>query len=359
VRAALRLGAFQLFDGVAAHAAVGETVAVAPERARRFVNGVLRALARRSVHWPVVTDATPVEALGAMSSHPDWVARMLVEQFGAADAMATLAIDNEPPRVTLRTNGLRTTSDDLIAQLRADGVEASHGVLVADAVVLEHPGDPGALVPVRDGLATPQDQASQAVVALLDPRPGARVVDLAAAPGGKTGALAERVGDDGLVIASDVHPGRLGLVRAAAARLGLRAVRTVLADGRAAPFVRGAFDCVLLDAPCSGLGVLRRRPEARWRVSPGDVRDLAARQRELLASAATLVRPGGRLCYSVCTVTPEETVDVDSWARDALDAFVAVEPPGRPWRSHGRGAVLLPHDAGTDGMYVLLLQRPA
>jgi len=183
------------------------------------------------------------------------------------------------------------------------------------------------------------------------------VVDLAAAPGGKATAAAERIGNDGIVVACDVHAGRLGLVRGAAARLGLEVLCTVLADGRAAPFPPMAFDRVLLDAPCSGLGVLRRRPEARWRVQPADVRALAALQRELLAAAAALVRPGGRLLYSVCTVTPEETVEVDAWARDALEGFDALAPPPEPWRPHGRGALLLPHDAGTDGMFVLSLHR--
>jgi 16S rRNA (cytosine967-C5)-methyltransferase len=114
---------------------------------------------------------------------------------------------------------------------------------------------------------------------------------------------------------------------------------------------------VLLDAPCSGLGVLRRRPDARWRVQPNDVRDLAALQRLLLAAAARAVKPGGRLVYAVCTLSQEETLDIDEWARTELPAFEAVTPPAAPWRRLGRGALLLPSDAHTDGMYVLSLQR--
>jgi 16S rRNA (cytosine967-C5)-methyltransferase len=115
----------------------------------------------------------------------------------------------------------------------------------------------------------------------------------------------------------------------------------------------------LLDAPCSGLGVLRRRPDARWRIAPDDITRLAALQRDALRSAATLVRPGGRLVYSVCTVSAAETLDVDAWAASTLPEFRALPPPPPPWRAHGRGGLLLPHDAGTDGMFVLALEAPA
>jgi 16S rRNA (cytosine967-C5)-methyltransferase len=118
------------------------------------------------------------------------------------------------------------------------------------------------------------------------------------------------------------------------------------------------FHRVLVDAPCSGLGVLRRRPEARWRLDPADVDRLAALQRELLAAAAEAIRPGGLLGYCVCTLTATETLEIDRWAKAALPGFTALDPPGLPWRPHGRGALLLPHDAGTDGMYLLLLEAP-
>jgi 16S rRNA (cytosine967-C5)-methyltransferase len=131
----------------------------------------------------------------------------------------------------------------------------------------------------------------------------------------------------------------------------------VVTDAGRVPLREASFDRVLLDAPCSGLGVLRRRAEARWRVRPDDVVELAALQRRLLLSAASSVRPGGRLVYAVCTLTPEETLGVDEHASGALGAFAAVEPPGPPWRAWGRGALLLPGDAGTDGMFVLVLER--
>jgi 16S rRNA (cytosine967-C5)-methyltransferase len=194
-------------------------------------------------------------------------------------------------------------------------------------------------------------------VAILDPQPRDTVVDAAAAPGGKSTAIAERVGARGRVVACDVHPGRIRLVASARDRLGLDRVFPVVADGRALP-VRTAFaDRALVDAPCSGLGVLRRRAELRWRIRPADVPGLVALQRDLLRDAARVVRPDGVVVYSVCTLTAEETTGVDAWAERELPQLVAEPPPGAPWRARGRGAVLLPHDAGTDGMYVLRLRR--
>ncbi len=160
------------------------------------------------------------------------------------------------------------------------------------------------------------------------------------------------------MVAADVHAGRVRTVMRAARRLGLvDTIVPLLADGAHPAVQDGAFDRVLLDAPCSGLGVLRRRPDARWRIEPGDVEDLAALQRNLLAAAAPSVKPGGRLVYSVCTLTRAETVEVDEWAAHELPELHAIDPPGAPWRRHGRGAILLPSDAGSDGMFVLVLER--
>jgi 16S rRNA (cytosine967-C5)-methyltransferase len=356
VRAALRLGAFQLFDGVAPHAAVGETVAATPVRARPFVNAVLRALARAEPHWPSYDTNTPMNQVGARSSHPDWIVSLLLEQFGVPDTVELLRSDNTPPAVTLRANPQRNTVDALVDELHAQELDARVGELVPGALVLDHARDPNAIAAVREGRASPQDQASQAVVAALDPQPGDRVLDLAAAPGGKAAGAAERIGDDGVVIAADVHKGRVGMITGAARRLGLRSLLSVVADGAAPPFRPAQFDRVLLDAPCSGLGVLRRRPDARWRIKEADVAQLAVLQRELLGQASACVRPGGRLVYSVCTVSREETIEIDEWARGSLPQLRPVAPPSAPWRAHGRGALLLPHDAGTDGMYVLVFE---
>ncbi len=366
VRAALRLGAYQLISGTAPHAAVSATVGAlagwsSPASVRRaapYANAVLRRVAALGPAWPWPTGDDP-EAVAVRTSHPRWIVELLRRDF-RDDAGAILAAANTPPAVTLRPNPLRTTPEALAAELTDDhddsGVHVEPGGLVPGALLVRGVGDLARLPAVAEGRATPQDQASQAVAAAVGSRPGERILDLAAAPGGKATALAEAMGDDGLVVASDLRFGRAGRVRDAAARLGLHSVQTLVADGRHPPLAGDGFDRVLLDAPCSGLGVLRRRPEARWRLEPADIDRLAALQRELVAGAAAQVRPGGLLAYCVCTLTREETLDIDEWAAGTFPSLTPESGPRAPWRPHGRGALLLPTAAGTDGMFLLLLR---
>jgi 16S rRNA (cytosine967-C5)-methyltransferase len=299
-RAVLRLGAYQLqFLQTPAHAAVSATVACAPGRTRGLVNAVLRRVASAGPPaWP---------GDGVRLSYPDWIVERLVADVGQADAAGAMEQMNVAAEVTRRADGYT------------------------------------------------QDRASQWVAAAIDTQPGERVADVCAAPGGKATALA--AAGAGLVVGLDHRMVRAGLVAANAARLGLDRVAAVVGDGTAPPLHPGAFDRVLVDAPCSGLGVLRRRPDARWRIAPTDVTDLVALQRRLLTAAAGLVRPGGLLAYSVCTLTAAETVEVDAWLADQHPSFVGVTPPGEPWTPAGRGARLLPQAAGTDGMFVLLTRR--
>ena len=278
----------------------------------------------------------------------------LVDDLGAEPARAALAVQNEAPQLTLRPNRRRVTADALAAEL-GDAVTARGAAVAPDAVAVRGAGDPRALPAVAEGRATPQDAASQAVVALTDAQPRDRVLDVGAAPGGKATALAERV-TDGAVVALDVHPGRLRQVVTAARRLGLDTVHPVLGDGRCPPVAPGHMDRALVDAPCSGLGVLRRRPEARWRV-PAPTPTLLALQEALVLGAASTLRPGGRLVYSVCTLTRAETVGVAETVLATLDGFRVLDAPGPPWRAWGPGALLLPQEAGTDGMFVLTLER--
>ena len=300
VRAVLRVGAYQLaFLRTPPHASVSATVDVAPPRARGLVNAVLRRLAREPApRWP-----DPATRL----SYPDWIVRRLAADLGVEAGEAALEQMNAAPPVTERADGYV------------------------------------------------QDEASQQVAAYVGAAAGERVADLCSAPGGKATAMAS----DGaaLVVAADVSPSRSRLVAANAARLGLPNVAVVAADAGSPPVRPASLDRVLVDAPCSGLGVLRRRPDARWRVQPDDVERLAALQRRLLDGAAGLVRPGGLLVYSVCTLTSTETVEVDRWLASAHPDLAAVAPPGPPWAPRGRGALLLPQDAGTDGMFVVGLRR--
>ncbi len=361
VRNALRLGAYQLRIGVAAHAAVGATVAALPRtsaRARGYVNAVLRRLAASGADWPLPAgdDDTSV---GIRTSHPDWIVAVFREVLGHEAADAVLALDNMPPPMTLRPNPRAVNAAALREELEAHGANVEAGALVGTALRVRGTGDPAVLPAVHEGRATPQDEASQAVAALVEATGAARVLDVAAAPGGKATAMAERLDDGGIVVATDLAPGRLALVDAASRRLRLTNLASVVADGRARPTRPASFDHVLVDAPCSGLGVLRRRADARWRASPDDVPRLAALQQALLDEAADAVRVGGTLVYAVCTLTAAETVGVDAWLERARPDLVAVDQPPPPWRMHGRGALLPPTARDTDGMFVAVYRRVA
>jgi 16S rRNA (cytosine967-C5)-methyltransferase len=313
---------------------------------------VLRKVSALGPPWPEPEGAS---ALGITTSHPDWMVDRLQRAFGEETARKVLDAANEPPAVVLRVRGDGIARDAVARELAATDARVERGHIASNALVVRGGRDPSAWASVRDGRATVQDESSQAVVDVLAPREGERALDVAAAPGGKSSAIAERVGPSGLVVAADLRLGRVGRIVETAERLALTGTLVPLvADGRAPP-LRGELDAVLVDAPCTGLGVLRRRPDARWRVQPADVAPLAALQRELLAAAAPLVRRGGKLVYSVCTWTDEETLGVAAWAQTHLPDFTP-EPLGPPWHPHDTGGLLLPSD-GCDGMFVLNLRR--
>lgn len=343
LRRILSLGTLQLLrTDVPARAVVDTSVRLAQEavpegRARGaggFVNGVLRNLSRRrdQLAWPDPTQ-DPVGWLALTTGHPEWIAADLLDRLGLDEARNALEADNDPPGLTLRAVGDR---DALVAELRAEGIEASPGALAPEAVRAPG-GDPRRLRAVAEGRAVPQDEASMVVAHATRAGPGDRALDLCAGPGGKATHLATMVGEDGEVVAVELHPHRAELVRGAARRLGLE-IDVREGDGTDPP-VEGEFDVVLVDAPCTGLGTGRRRPEVRWRRSPGDATTLAGLQARLLDAAALRVRAGGRVTYAACTWTEAETTGV---ARAFAErAGLTLEDERQLW----------PHRDGTDGMY--------
>lgn len=326
VRCALRLGAYQLSftDRVPDSAAVDEAVrcvrAAGLERATGLVNAVLRRLAAegRSLALPELA-RDPLGHLTHALSLPGWIANRWIE-LGPEEAAALATACNVPPPITLRANLRRTTREALLDELRERHPEAELCAHATRGIRLGRRGDPSRDPAFLAGRFTVQDEASQLVVELLDPQPGERVLDACAAPGAKASAIAERVGDTGGVIALDRHPRRLALVARDARRLGLSHVETAVADATRGlgPHVEARFDRVLVDAPCSGLGTLRRNPDLRWRVQPADPARLAETQLAILRSAAAVLRPGGALVYSTCTLTHEENESV-------VEAFLAQE----------------------------------
>jgi 16S rRNA (cytosine967-C5)-methyltransferase len=317
VRAALQLGLFQLMflDGVAAHAAIGEAVELAkPSPGHRLVNAVLRRLQRDGVELP--SDATP-EGAAIRHSHPRWIVDLWWDWLGPDATRALLAADNEPAELALRVNALVDYDLDDVPGRRE-----------GEAIVVDGPFDALAHPGYAAGAFTPQSRASQLVAPALAPAPGERVLDLCAAPGGKTTHLAALMEGTGEVVAVERNPQRARALQATAARLRAPNVTVVTADANDYDGA-GRFDRVLLDPPCSGLGTLRSHPDLRWRTSPEAVERLAAEQDVLLASARRALAPGGALVYSVCTLSPRE----ERLVTDAVQRT-------------------FPHLDGTDGFYI-------
>lgn len=367
VRDCLTLGVYQLtmLDRVPAHAAVNETVALvrkyarAGERAVKYANGVLRAVARavEDGSLPGLDCPTKAAYLALRYSHPEWLTAALCEEYGEAAAAAICALDNETAPHCLRVNRLRTTRDAALAELRERGLTcAPHGGI--GNLILCGGGDMAALPAFRRGALTVQDGASVVCVDALDPQPGELVVDLCAAPGGKTCYIAEKMENRGHVVAGDLYAHKLERIREAAERLGLGIVETRLADASAfQPDLEGRADRVLCDAPCSGLGVIRKKPEIRWK-NEESLRGLPAIQAAILETGSRYVRPGGALVYSTCTILRRENQDVVGAFLEKHPEFRA-EPFSHPAvgeRPDGT-VTLLPHLHQTDGFFIAKLRR--
>ena len=356
----LRLGAYQLLEmgSVPPYAAVSQSVDLAryadAGRAAGLVNGVLQNLQRRreSLRFPAF-DADPAAHLATWGSHPRWMVDRWIARWGADDARALVEADNLRPELYLRPLGL--PADEARARLGEAEIASEPVPFSPDSVrVLPPAGVADALAAVP---AVVQDPAAALVVRYADVPAGATVLDVCAAPGGKALALADR---GGRVAAADLSVRRMARVTENARRVEWESrVAAVVADARTPPF-RPA-DAVLLDAPCTGTGTLRRHPDGRWRVTPDDLAALAALQDELLDAAAALVRPGGLLVYSTCSLEPEENeVRVERFLSErsgwSVEATGAVDESLRDAAGYLR---VLPQRHGVDGAFAARLRRPA
>lgn len=348
--AILRLGAYQLlYTRIPSYAAVSATVDLASGRQRGFVNAVLRRVERAGATPPSGSSDDDVAVRTGLSA---WAVRELRRQLGDEAEEAASAIA-ERATLTLRVNECVASVQEVTAALRAADLEPRRGSLHEGSLLLDRAPAPTELPGFREGAFAIQDQASSFVVDILYPRPGERVLDACAAPGGKSGHIACLVGPGGRLVAADVSLTRARLVLAQLRRLGQRGA--VVAQDARRPAVRGPFDKVLVDAPCSGIGSARRRPELLWRVSKDRLSGLARLQVAIVEAAAGLVRPGGRLVYSVCTFPKAET--------DAVcDALVRHRPDLEPEPVQGPDGAserirLWTHRHGSDGMFVASFRR--
>jgi 16S rRNA (cytosine967-C5)-methyltransferase len=317
VRAALQLGLYQLlYTDVAPHAAVAESVELAkPSPGAKLVNAVLRKVQREGVELPA--DDTPAGA-AVRHSHPEWLVALWWEWLGPEETRALLAADNEPAELALRINPLAGVDVDLQGRREDDAL-----VITGAMDVLAHPL-------YAAGAITPMSRASQRVARTVDPQPGERILDVCAAPGGKTTHLAALMGDRGEVVAVERHPQRAQALMAQAERLHASSVRVQVADAKdiTPDLLGGTFDRILVDPPCSGLGTLRSHPDLRWHATPESIEGLRVEQEAIVAAARGLLSPGGRLVYSTCTLSPREEIVEGTTIRT------------------------LPHRDGTDGFYI-------
>jgi 16S rRNA (cytosine967-C5)-methyltransferase len=347
VLAALRLGLFELLylGGAAAHAAVNENVELVKRsrpQAVGLVNAVLRRAARDGAAILERLDDDTPSAAAIMHSVPEWIAARWWSELGADEARGLLRAVNEPAESALRVNSLVAVAADVAARLP---VESRPAPGLPEGLVLGGPFDVQRSELWQAGAVQPQSRASMIVSRILGPRPGERVLDLCAAPGGKTTHLAALMNNVGEVVAVERHPGRASALERTVARLGAACVRVEVGDA-AVPRADGPFDRILVDPPCSGLGTLQSRPDLRWRARPEATGELASLQGRILAAAADALAPGGTLVYSVCTISRVESEQVvERFLREHADFALAER------------VQLLPHRDRTDGFFIARLGR--
>ncbi|MDF2568931.1 MAG: rsmB [Sporomusa sp.] len=367
IRNILRLGMYQLFflEKIPASAACNQAVELTKRYGHagtvKFVNGVLRNAARspEKIVYPD-RDKQPVKYLALKYFHPEWLIERWVKRLGATACEELCQTNNNTPPLSVRTNTIKISRNELIQRLEDEGVKCQNSDWTPEGIVCyEHPGL-GTLASLQAGLFQVQDESSMLVAHVLDPQPGEFVIDACGAPGGKTTHIAALMNNTGQVLSTDIYDHKLMLTKENAKRLGLTNIETKTLDAvNLDTLYPLKADRVLVDAPCSGLGVLRRKPDSRWRKSEEILKDLPTLQAAILASAAKCVKPGGVLVYSTCTTEPEENQSI-------VDAFLKNNPafvldqtgqylPGNKRPEHM--LQLWPHTDGVDGFFIARMTR--
>lgn len=368
ILAILRVGLFQLrfMDRVPRHAAVDTAVEIAKHnvdtaRAAGLINAVLRRAATISIGLPP-RHKDQVGYLAIAWSHPRWLVEKFIEWFGSDQAARLMAANNAAAPNVIRLNLARGTHDELLTRLRGEGLEPADGGILPETVILRSAVGIGPSFS-SSGLYYVQSESSQWIARLLAPTPGAVIVDCAAAPGGKASHLAELAGPKGRVIALDINHAGVLRARKSALTLGHRNIDFVCADLTAAtPFRAGQFEFVMLDAPCTGLGTLREHPEIRWRLKPDDPARMGQVQLRMLTQAAGLLRPGGAIVYSVCSLAPEEGPHViggflGQHPEFAIERKPDVHPALADELQSDGALVTRPDLDGRDGFFAVRLKR--
>lgn len=362
----LRLGAYQMLflTRIPHSAAVNSAVALVKAhcknpRAAGMVNGILRSMERSLQNMPVIPQGDPVAYLSTLYSHPEWLVKEFILSLGEEETAQLLAADNSQPPTAVMVNTTRTTAEALKAMLEADHVEAEPHPWLENCLLLSRTGDLERMEAFQQGLFYVQDPASRLSVLAAGAKPGMRVLDCCAAPGGKSFAAAIAMENQGEIVSCDLHPHKKKLIQAGADRLGLTIITPKTADGKVfRPEWERAFDLVLVDAPCSGLGVIRKKPDIRYK-DPAPLADLPAVQLDILRNAARYVKPGGTLMYSTCTLLYRENGEVVETFLAENKAYKAetFTLPGPIGPVQSGSVTLWPHRHGTDGFFISKMRR--
>ncbi|SHN72800.1 16S rRNA (cytosine(967)-C(5))-methyltransferase RsmB [Desulfitobacterium chlororespirans] len=374
VRWILRISALQILylSRIPAAVAINEGVELTKKQQGKYtslVNSVLRRVLETGwdMLWPS-KEKEPVRFLSLRYSHPEWMVKRWLKRYGMADTEALCQANNEPAPVWIRTNTLKISRADLQARLEGEGVKVTIGERVPESLVIEDFGSLDKLPSFQEGHFTVQDESSQLIAHVLNPQAGQKVLDACGAPGGKTTHLAQRMENQGEILAFDIHPHKVKLIEDLAARLGITIIRAQAGDARELAGVKDA-SChkVLVDAPCSGLGVLRRRADMRWHKEQDEIKTLPALQLAILERAAQCVAAGGELVYSTCTIEPEENFEVVKAFRANHPEFTTVDFSGElPYslaseqdrKQAAKGFLqILPHKQGMDGFFLAKFRR--
>ncbi|RJE49231.1 MULTISPECIES: 16S rRNA (cytosine(967)-C(5))-methyltransferase RsmB [unclassified Dehalobacter] len=373
VRAVLRIGVFQILfmDRVPMPAAVNESVDLMNQLNRTYaplVNSVLRKATEIgwNFEWPDQKKKI-VRYLSVRYSHPEWMVKRWLTRWGKEETEALLKTNNEPALTSIRVNTLKTTREELKTLLGCKGIEATDGRYTPESLILKDFGNLEQLEEFQNGYFTVQDQSSQLAAHILGVRDGDRVLDVCSAPGGKTTHLAQLMKNKGVIIAVDMYPKKLELIKETAERLGISIIKTIEGDARILEGIEQKFDRVLVDAPCSGLGVLRKRADLRWQKREDEISELPELQLAILLKAADHVREGGELVYSTCTTEPEENFEVVKAFRQLKPEFVSVDlSESLPFAAEERDLKqlqkgvwqILPHHHNMDGFFIAKFRRP-
>jgi len=362
----MRLGMYQLqfLDKIPPSAAVNEAVNLAKKFAHPgasgFVNAVLRSVIREPdrIRYPNFAK-DPVRNIALRECHPEWLVKRWLNQIGPDETLELCRFNNAQPPLSLRTNTLKISRAELLQKLLDSGAEAEISPLAPEGIICRRLGDEP-LQYIKQGLCQAQDESSMLVAHIVDPKPGELVIDACAAPGGKSTHLATLMQNTGRLLSVDIHAHKIQLIEDNQRRLGLTIIEARQLDATELhKTMAGKADRVLVDAPCSGLGVLRRRPDARWR-KEDSLQKLPELQKAILASAAQCVKPGGILVYSTCTLERAENEDIVSgFLAQNPDFFLDETGRFLPVARDEKMITLWPQRDGTDGFFIARMMRRA